>query len=246
MLRDYAALLRAGEGAESRQTPAADWVKRRLVERAVWYVETLGGPSARNSRDGGWTPEEVSQALQVVEDAVRRLAGAEPLPERLANCLIAFTPPFAETWRNLERLCRRLEAMAHKQLRGLPWTDRECDCLLDFGHVLAAAMLYGGNAYLSPRADAPRATSVYADLRDPRAPVYFQVGIARPRALYLLYPDPGGEILCRGAVLPYREFLESKRLTDAEWKDRLDSGHPPPAPEWAAPIWSPAPPAKPR
>ena len=46
----------------------------------------------------------------------------------------------------------------------------------------------------------------------------------------------GGEILCRGAVLPYYEFPSPARLTDAEWKALLDSSKAPGSPDWLKPI----------
>jgi hypothetical protein len=66
-----------------------------------------------------------------------------------------------------------------------------------------------------------------------------EVGISRPRALYLLYPVKGGEILCRGAVMPYYEFVHDSRLTDVEWKSLLDSDKRPKSPDWIAPIIAP-------
>jgi len=58
------------------------------------------------------------------------------------------------------------------------------------------------------------------------------VGIGRPVALYVLYPWNGGTVLCRGAVLPYHEFVSQTRLTDGEWRALLDSDKRPTAPEW--------------
>jgi hypothetical protein len=55
-----------------------------------------------------------------------------------------------------------------------------------------------------------------------------EVGVARPRTLYLLYPHEGRDVLTQGAVLPYREFNSKERLTDAEWTALLDRGGPEP------------------
>ena len=110
-------------------------------------------------------------------------------------------------WRRLEDLCRRLEALAHKQLRGVRFSKEEQHFLIGFGEQLAGIMLYGGNSYLTPRDDAPRIVDVYYNPNDKRS---LEVGIARARALYVLYPVLGGEILCRGSVMPYYEFTHTR------------------------------------
>lgn len=62
--------------------------------------------------------------------------------------------------------------------------------------------------------------------------------IARPRKLYVLYPWQGKPVLCLGVVMPYYEFVDKSRLTDASWKTRLDSKDRPPIPKWVSPIVS--------
>jgi hypothetical protein len=94
-------------------------------------------------------------------------------------------------------------------------------------------MLYAGNAYLTPRDDAPRVVDVHYN---PNVARHLHVGVARPRALYVLYPLDKGEVLCRGAVMPYYEFEHGERLTDADWKSLLDSDNRPETPSWTGPI----------
>ncbi len=106
--------------------------------------------------------------------------------------------------------------------------------LEDYGERLAGVMLYGGNSYLIPRDDAPRVVDVHHNPNDPERP-YLEVGIDRPRAVYILYPGKAGEYLCRGAVLPYHEFQSARRLTDGEWKALLDGDARPQVPAWLAP-----------
>ena len=90
-------------------------------------------------------------------------------------------------------------------------------------------MFYGGNSYSHPRDDAPRIVDVFSN---PQAGKHLLIGIARPRKLWLLYPTREGEILCRGAVLPYHEFAHTERLTDVDWKKLLDSPQRPALPAW--------------
>ncbi len=82
----------------------------------------------------------------------------------------------------------------------------------------------------------PHAVDVYSNLE---AGGYFHIGIARPREFLVLYPYQGREILCRGAVMPYYEFISTTRMTDAEWQKRLDSDERPENPDWLKPIFAP-------
>ena len=137
-------------------------------------------------------------------------------------------------WESLGEISRRLEMLAHKQLRGEDWNEQDERFITSYGARIAKIMLYGGNAYLSPNDDAPRVVDVYANPYIPKG--YLHVGIARPRAIYVLYPRQGNRILCKGAVLPYYEFGRDGRLTDAEWKKLLDSDERPAVPEWVKPL----------
>ncbi|MFW6157739.1 MAG: DUF3160 domain-containing protein, partial [Planctomycetota bacterium] len=117
-------------------------------------------------------------------------------------------------WRRLQTVCLKLEALAHKQLRGTALSDRDKAFIKGYGEAIAGIMLYGGNAYLTPKDDAPRIVDVFSN---PEAGRVLEVGVGRPRALYVLYPVKGGDILCQGAVMPYYEFQNSARLADMEW-----------------------------
>jgi hypothetical protein len=112
----------------------------------------------------------------------------------------------------------------------VPFTEAEAEFLRSgYGEALAKLMFYDGNSYMDSRDDAPRIIDVASN---PQKGRYLKVGIGRPHALYVLYPTKNGEILCRGAVLPYYEFAHPQRLTDAEWKTLLDSKDKPAPPVW--------------
>jgi hypothetical protein len=180
-------------------------------------------------------------------DRIRKLAeqlerGRDlPKDEWLRKIVAAAEVKLGMLWENLEQLCGRLETLAHKQLRGVAFNQHENEFLKNYGSSLAGIMLYGGNSYHTPRDDAPRIVDVFSN---PTRAHYLEVGIGRPRALYVLYPFKGKEILCRGAVLPYYEFTHSTRLDDARWKRLLDSRDRPEPPEWLRPVLSPTRPEK--
>ena len=176
-----------------------------------------------------WTEAE-GKLAQLADDLGKGVMPADPA---LARMLRQVGFDISPLWRRFGDTCRRLEALAHKQLRGVPFSGDEDRFLKDYGTLLAGIMLYGGNSYLTPRDDAPRAVDVFYN---PNAAKCLEVGVGRPRALYVLYPVKGREVLAKGAVMPYYEFPHATRLTDAEWKTLLDSDKRPDLPAWVKPI----------
>lgn len=204
------------------------------LEKAMLFVLALGGGARFGSDDSAGS----------YADGIRRLrqAAAEAqehgVPEnaRLRQVLAEAGLDIEPLWREFHNLCRGLEVLAHKQLRGVPLSKEDGHFIMGYGKRIAGIMFYGGNSYVNPRDDAPRIVDVHSD---PNSQRVLEVGIGRPRALYVLYPSKGGEVLCRGAVMPYYEFPSSKRLTDQEWKTLLDSKAAPELPEWVKPIIGP-------
>jgi hypothetical protein len=146
-------------------------------------------------------------------------------------------PPSIESdlrkrWLMFERVCRRLEVLAYKQLRKEPWTPEEERFLRSYGEDLGFVMGYLGNSWLDPRDDAPRWVEVHSD---PRRDQLLAVGIGRARLIHVLYPWQGTEILCQGAVMPYYEYHSKDRLNDVEWRTLLDSSQTLSMPDWIQP-----------
>lgn len=177
---------------------------------------------------------KLTQRLRKLADDVEQ--GHVPDNPKLAEAMRVWDVDLGKQWRALAMLCRRLESLAHKQLRGVPFNKEEDRLILGYGATLAHMMLYDGNSYIHPNDDAPRVVDVYSN---PNVGKVLEVGVARPRAIYVLYPVKGGEILCRGAVMPYYEFTNDSRLTDAEWKSLLGSTKRPKPPDWISPIIAP-------
>ena len=139
-----------------------------------------------------------------------------------------------ETWTLLIDTSRRLEAIAHKQLRGAELNRSEHAFLLNYHRVVAELMLQ--NTY-SDEDDTPCISSVFTSFRSQRT---LHAAVSRPQAIYVLYPWHGTKYLCRGAVQPYREFVSESTITDDEWRELLNSGNAPPLPDWLQPIVSPS------
>lgn len=139
--------------------------------------------------------------------------------------------PIVDRWRLLTAVSRTLETMAHKQLRGAAWSDRDEAFFEAYGERLCEVMGYP--TVYGAEDDAPRAVEVYVSREPGTGQQHLLVATGRPTAMYLLYPWDGGEILCRGVVLPYHEFARGRRLTDDDWRALLDSPDAPALPAWS-------------
>jgi hypothetical protein len=156
-------------------------------------------------------------AVDVEEDSYTR---NEPLPD------------LNGAWQILERLCKSAARTAERQLAGEKLDASDLAFVSDFGVSLSHTMLYGGNRYLSPKDDAPRVVDLFANSVSGKV---LHAAVGRPVVIFVRYPYQGREIYCRGAVLPYFEFVDSGRLDDAEWQKKLDAEQPE-QPAWIKPI----------
>jgi hypothetical protein len=129
----------------------------------------------------------------------------------------------------LAKVSARLRLLADKQLNSERFDEEDRDFIVTYGRHLAPLMFHIPSPSATPRDDVPRIVDVVCD---PLGGAYLEVGVGRPQIVYVLYPTERGEVLCRGAILPYYEFLSPKRLTDVEWKQILDSSDVPAQPEW--------------
>ncbi len=228
MLMEAAVLLER-TGTRENLNKEIDKVGAEKFKRFEAAFTIMGYLSDRNDREDLRKP-----ARKLREIAKELREGKLPQEPHLQWILKGSQIDLKSLWKSLGEISRRLETLAHKQLRGEDWNEQDERFITSYGTRIAKIMLYGGNAYLSPNDDAPRVVDVYANPYIPKG--YLHVGIARPRAIYVLYPWQGNRILCKGAVLPYYEFGCDGRLTDAEWKRLLDSDQRPAVPEWVRPI----------
>ena len=143
--------------------------------------------------------------------------------------------PLSERWQSLAVLARQLETIVARQLAETELSDADRIVLIQFGQKLAHTMGYFSSAYHDPRDDAPRWAEV-AHIPDP-SDISLGIGIGRAKTFHVLYPWRGKELLCVGAVFPYfEEWSPTLRLTDEEWKQKLDSPSAPPPPSWIQPV----------
>ena len=163
-------------------------------------------------------------ALRLREMADQMAAGA-PAP----TTSFGKNPDLRGRWMNLNGLVGHLAVMVQKQLRGIDWNNEEASLIRTYKNALAEAHGYYGDTWETPRDDAPRWVEIASN---PKTGEILGAAIGRPRALYVLYPWHGKDMLCVGAVMPYFEVKDNARLTDREWKAKLDAETPPKLPIW--------------
>jgi hypothetical protein len=218
------------------QAQRFDGVLRTIPYEPRATKDTAGDKDAV-AKKGPGRAESIKKAIAHLREVAAILEQGK-LPERYSYAVgwKRSTEYLKTLWHRLGTVARRLETLAHKQLRGVEFDEEEKRFILGYGVQLGHLMFYDGNSYYAPKDDAPRVVDVYVNNWEEKV---LEVGIGRPRAIYVLYPYKGGEVLCRGAVMPYYEFPSGERLTDEQWKTLLDSKDSPDVPDWAKPIIGP-------
>lgn len=221
---------------KSLQTALSGWAQfRHTWELQAKFDELYFGVSVRPSGFVEPNPEFFRQMGGLAGFILDRLADAGVFYDFPSDPDDA--PPPGQSlwhrWHDFEMLTARLEALSQKQLRGLDWDPSDAGVLKDYGRTIGNIMGYEHDAVESPKDDAPRWTAI---AHDPVADRNLAVAIGRPRALYVLYPWKGARVLCCGAVMSYYEYAAPGRLTDQEWKARLDADPPPRQPGWIQPL----------
>ena len=144
-------------------------------------------------------------------------------------------PSFGKQWRSgrslnqLAFICRRLEALCHKQLRDLPLSKDEVWFLDRLGPDLR--VMASDYSSSSDRIE-DTAMRVFPRPLWQRGDEGHYGTAGRPLALYVLYPETGGPTLYRGAVLSYYEVASKVPLTAEVLRKQYPSGSRPAAPDW--------------
>ena len=126
-------------------------------------------------------------------------------------------------WYYFASVCHQLEAMAHKELRGIEWNDIDKEFL----------GLYGLKLHIAIEGDPVRDAAVARTGTDGKT----LIAAAGPsRVLWVNYPWKGKNILCKGAVMSFYSFEADKPMTDTEWEAKLQAKPAPKPPEWLQPL----------
>nr|WP_161501536.1 DUF3160 domain-containing protein [Rhodopirellula sp. SM50] len=137
-------------------------------------------------------------------------------------------------WQRLAKVSERLGDLASKQLDHQSLTAQDEQFITNYGETLAALLNYELYSASDPLDDAMRCVSVLTQANGN----HVHIAVSRPQAIYVLYPDQGQELLCRGAVFPYFEFTDDAIVDDQSWKTRVDSANSPARPNWLKPLFT--------
>ena len=197
---------------KTRQTVLASWAR----SRSTFAHELIGGCGI-----GGPFPR-IAGFVEPCPEFYQRLGIAARAMDNF--CSRANQDGFdlyEQSWSDLAGLCARLEAMAHKQMRGLDWNEPECEFLGSYWSLM-------GNTD-----DQTRSAVVARSMRSNKVLV---AASGHHRRIVVCYPWKGENILCEGAVLTFYSFPNDGPLGDVEWSKRLDANPPPESPDWLRPI----------
>jgi hypothetical protein len=224
------------EGVENEDQLHAAMMSKITEEEIMDYEAVFMVLEAQKFASKEGTKEFFNELAKRLEAASRIIKSGElDAHPWLKKVLDEYEFDLQALWIRFAAVSRRLESIAHKQLRKKALNDSEKEFIKSYSETLAGIMLYGGNAYLTPRDDAPRVVDVFAN---PEQGGYLHVGVGRPRTLFVLYPWQDKTVLCQGAVMPYYEFVEPARLDDRMWKEKLDSDKRPAVENWLSPFVS--------
>jgi len=222
LLRILESKLAAGEGLDDEDTcSASEYLAYRTLEQVMGIRDV-----EEHAKQHDFLVEAVAKTKAAIDHIQRGEDYESSFNDMMAH---STTEPLHQLWRELADLSGRLCTLAEKELAGTPFDQEDNRFILEYGEALAPLMFHIGHASETPRDDVPKVIDV---VYSPNVGEYLEVGIGRPRIMYVLYPTKDGEVLCRGAVLPYYEFRSDKRLNDGEWKLMLDSADAPDPPDW--------------
>jgi len=232
-LKIFAGLIKNNKYPQPDDT-LADLSVREIsaINRSIVSLGTLGNISFKKEDFAGLREEINAKILSFANDIENGRYDDEPDYHAF---ILETNIDTKKLWLSLRHMCKRLEVLAHKQLRGVNFSKKDNYFLVDFGEKLAAVMLCDGYGYHGSNGETPHIVPVYSK---PEKNTCLYAGTGRPRLMYVLYPYKGKEILCTGAVIPYYEFVSPIGLTDEQWKKRLGGDERPENPVWLKPVIS--------
>ena len=140
----------------------------------------------------------------------------------------------------LSDLATKLKTIAEKELAGELPTDEEFDLIRSYGGQLEHlwTKTIGDQDYYKAM---EHPNPIVADIATDPNGYCLEIATGKPSDIYVLVPFDGAYHLCSGSAFTYYEFEQpiSDRLTDEEWRDRLNDWNNPAAlPDWEQAIYA--------
>ena len=143
------------------------------------------------------------------------------------------------TLSSLETMALDLKAISEKELQGQALTDEQYSLIMYYGGRLesfTAAASDPAEPGAQGRTDLnDQDAAVIADVATGKdAQDALEEGTGRIMEIYVVVPIEGKLVLTRGGIYSQYEFVQptSDRLTDEQWRQRLDNGQVPPLGDW--------------
>jgi hypothetical protein len=234
---DLAAAGRAWLALQKKEDarPVADWPARAdFFPEGAQQEQVYDAYFAEQGRKG--SPAgflDYARAREELRQSARRCAERKGVTGADRRRMAAFLrEPGGEGLKLLPEfaaLCDRLAAIAQKELEGKPLDERDARFIAQYGETLARFHFYNAEAYLVPRDDFPQVVPVFVNPYASLGETLY-AGVGRPEAIYVILSDGKRQVLHRGAVLGYREFLRpiGQPLDDEKWTEEVRSGTAPP------------------
>jgi hypothetical protein len=143
------------------------------------------------------------------------------------------------TLKKLEQLALDLKTISEKELEGKALTEDEYTLIKFYGGrleeiTLAASDPSDANAGNGDLNDQDAAVVADVATGGPNLDQALEEGTGRIMEIYVVASVEGKLVLTRGGIYSQYEFVQpsSDRLTDEQWRQRLDSNQAPPLEEW--------------
>ncbi len=143
------------------------------------------------------------------------------------------SPEDVEYLKLFSELASKLQVIAEKELRGELPTDEEFDLIRSYGGTLEHLWLKTMNEGITRAMDCP--SPIVADIATDPNGRCLEIATGKPANIYVAVYFDGKVRIAHGTVFSYYEFEQpiSQRLTDEQWREKLNDWNNPPAmAEW--------------
>jgi hypothetical protein len=140
----------------------------------------------------------------------------------------------------MARLAGQLQTMAELQLIGEPLSSEQYELIRFYGAEIEALTFaaddeasYQGRGGF-PAGGEPLQAAIVAEIATDPGGAVLENAIGRIFEVYVIAPVEGRLVLTKGGVFSHYEFVQplAERLSDEEWRAKLDAGEAPPLAEW--------------
>ncbi len=230
-------------------TKSAAWTRKNLVGYLGSYTE-LKHDSILYAKQvmaemGGAGFDEIPDDRGYVETEPEVFARLSSIAKATADGLESYqmiSDTDKEYMYAFADLASKLQVIAEKELRGELPTDEEFDLIRSYGgqleHLWTRTVDDGTQEYYRAM-DHP--SPIVADVATDPNGTCLELGTGKPSTIYVAVYFDGEVRVCLGSVYSFYQFEQpiSDRMTDEEWREKVNDWNNPPAkPDWTSPLYA--------